>query len=113
MYLTIPNPNLYPVNVQDIFVKWNHDKGHQQGLDKNLVLLSAGLLGNPTPFWTGTSAGPSNTLTSTPPVVLPANTTVTIVFTFNQSYERTDGTEEILINFSTPGCQGVPVHEPS
>jgi len=112
MYLTIPNTNVYPVNVQDIFVKWNHDKGHTSGNDKNLVLLSAALLGNPA-FWTGTSAGPSNTLTSNPPVVLPASTTVTVVFTFNQTYERTDDTEEILINFSTPGCQGVPVHEPS
>jgi len=112
MYLTIPNPNVYPVNVQDIFVKWNHDKGHTSGNDKNLVLLNAALLGNPA-FWTGTSAGPSTTLTSTPAVVLPPSTTVTLVFTFNQSYERTDDTEEILVNFSTPGCQGVPVHEPS
>jgi Flp pilus assembly protein TadG len=111
MTMTITNPQPYTVNVQDIFVVWNHDKGHQIGNDKGLVLLSASMLGSPTPFWTGNSLGPSDTLTSPTPVTITGGTISTIVFTFNQSYDKFDNSEEILINLSTPGCQGFPIHQ--
>ena len=107
--MTITNPNVYPITVQDIFVVWNHDKGHQVGNDKSLVLNSASL--GATPFWTGINTGPSTTLTSAPPLIISGNGTVsTITFTFNQSYDNFDNSEEILINLSTPGCQSFPIH---
>ena len=109
MIMTITNPNVYPITVQDIFVVWNHDKGHQVGNDKSLVLNSASL--GATPFWTGINTGPSTTLTSAPPLIISGNGTVsTITFTFNQSYDNFDNSEEILINLSTPGCQSFPIH---
>lgn len=115
MTMTIPNPNVYPVTLQDIFVVWNNDKGHQIGNDKNLNLLSAGLLGAPTPFWTADplnpTTGPSVSITSPTPMVLAAGTTSTIVFTFHQSYDKFDNSEEILINLLTPGCEGFPIHK--
>jgi hypothetical protein len=107
--MTITNPNVYPITVQDVFVVWNQDKGHQVGSDKSLILQSASL--GATPFWTGTNAGPSTTLTPTSPLTIPGNGTIsTITFTFNQSYDSFDNSEEILINLSTPGCEGFPIH---
>ena len=110
MTMTITNPNAFPLNVSDIFVVWNHDKGTQTGNDKTLQLLSAQLLPNPTPFWTGNELGPSSTIDPTAPLTIPANGTFTIVFTFDQLYDRPDGSEEILINLSNPGCEGYPIH---
>jgi Flp pilus assembly protein TadG len=110
MTMTITNPNAFPLTVADLFVVWNHDKGHSVGNDKTLQLVSAQLLPNPTPFWTGSSAGPSATIDPPAPVTIPANGTFTIVFTFNQEYDRPDGSEEILINLSNPGCEGYPIH---
>jgi len=113
MTMTIPNPNVYPVTLKDVFVVWNNDKGHQIGNEKNLILLSAGLLADPLPFWTGDplipSTGPSASLTSPTPIILPAGTVSTIVFTFNQSYDKFDNSEEIFINLLTPGCEGFPI----
>jgi TadE-like protein len=111
MTMTITNPNVYTITVQDIFVVWNHDKGHQVGADKGLILQSASMSGSLTPFWTGNSLGPSDTLTSVTPLTIPGNGTVsTITFTFNQSYDKFDSSEELLINLSTPGCEGFPIH---
>jgi len=110
MTMTIPNPNVYPVTFKDIFVVWNSDKGHQTGNDKSLILLSAGLFGS-APFWTGSppepAVGPSAYLPI--PVVLPPNTTSTIVFTFNQPYDKFSRSEEVFINLLTPGCEGFPI----
>lgn len=111
MTMTITNPQPYAITVQDIFVVWNHDKGHQVGTDKGLILQSASMSGSLTPFWTGNSLGPSDTLTSVTPLTIPGSGTVsTITFTFNQSYDKFDNSEELLINLSTPGCEGFPIH---
>jgi hypothetical protein len=113
MTMTITNPNPYAITVKDIFVVWNHDKGHQTGTDKSLILQSARLGTTPlaTPFWTGNSFGPSDTLTSTTPLTISGGNAVsTIVFTFQQSYDTFDNSEEILINLSTPGCTNFPIH---
>jgi len=111
MTLTIPNTNPYPVTVKDLFMTWNSDKGHQTGNDKSLVLQSAGLLGAPTPFWTGSptqpAVGPSAFLTT--PFVIPANGVTTLVLTFHQSYDKLDGSEHIYMNLLTPGCEGFPI----
>jgi hypothetical protein len=107
--MTITNTNAWPISIQDVFVVWDHDRGHQQGNDKTLILQSASIGG--VPFWTGSSAGPSDTLTPASPVSIPPGSSITIVFTFHQSYNLSDGSEEILINLSTPGCEGFPIHE--
>lgn len=109
MTMTISNPNAWPITLQDVFVVWDHDRGHQQGNDKSLTLQSASLGG--TPFWTGNNDGPSTTLTPTAPLTIPPGSSVTIVFTFHQAYDRSDGSEEININLSTPGCEAFPIHE--
>jgi len=115
MTMTIPNPNVYPVTLNNMFVVWNNDKGHQTGNDKSLILLSASLLGDPTPFWTADPLqpplGPSAGLTPPAAVILPAGTTSTIVFTFNQSYDKYSQSEEIYINLLTPGCEDYPIHK--
>jgi Flp pilus assembly protein TadG len=108
MTMTITNPNAYAITVKDIFVVWNHDKGHQSGNDKSLTLLSASL--GATSFWTGSSTGPSTTLTPPTPLTIAGSAVSTIVFTFQQSYDAFDNSEEILINLSTPGCTGFPIH---
>ncbi|HJR80339.1 MAG TPA: TadE family protein [Anaerolineales bacterium] len=108
MTMTISNPNAWPMTMQDVFVVWDHDRGHLQGNDKSLILQSASLGG--TPFWTGTNTGPSTTLSPTSTLNIPAGSTVTIVFSFHQAYDRSDGSEEILINLSNPGCENFPIH---
>jgi len=108
MTMTITNPNAWPITFENVFVVWDHDRGHQQGNDKSLILQSASLGG--TQFWSGDIGGPSTTLSPAPPAIIPAGSTVTIVFTFHQSYDRSDGSEEILINLATPGCESFPIH---
>ena len=110
MTMTITNPNAWPLTIQDLFVVWDHDRGHLAGNDKTLLLESVSLGG--TPFWTGPiDDGPSLTINPPSSVVIPAGSSVTIVFTFHQTYDRTDGSEEININLSNPGCEGFPIHE--
>jgi Flp pilus assembly protein TadG len=111
MTLSIRNPNPYAVRVQDVYVVWDSDRGHATGNDKTLILTNASLGGQ---FWTGNDDGPSVTLIPNPAtaVLIPGGgATSTIIFTFHQSYERSDGSEEILINLSTPGCELNPIHE--
>jgi hypothetical protein len=111
MTLAITNPNPYAVRVQDVYAVWDHDRGHQTGNDKTLILQSASLGAQ---FWTGPNDGPAITITPNPAtaVLIPGGgATSTIIFTFHQSYDRSDGSEEILINLSTPGCELYPIHE--
>ena len=104
MSMTISNPYPYPIVIQNIFVVWNHDKGHETG-DKNLMLLSASL---GAPLFNGTSPGPSLTISPVPTRTIPAGTS-TISFTFHQSYDKLDNTERIVINLATHGCQNYPI----
>ena len=107
--MTITNPNSWPLTINDLFVVWDHDRGHQTGNDKTLLLQSVSLGG--VPFWTGNDDGPSLTITPAAAPVIPAGSSVTIVFTFHQEYDRSDGSEEINITLSNPGCEGFPIHE--
>lgn len=109
MTMTISNPNAWPIAIDNVFLMWDHDRGHQTGNDKTLILQSASIGG--VPFWTGSSTGPSTTLNPTSPATIPAGSSITITFTFHQSYDRSDGSEEILVNLSTPGCENFPIHE--
>ena len=123
MTMTITNPNSYTINASDVFVTWNSDKGHQTGGDKTLKLLSAsmqpGAVGPATPvpptvFWTGSSSGPSATLTNPNVFIsIAPNTTTTITFTFDKTYDNPDPDyrEEILMNLNTNGCQLFPIHK--
>lgn len=105
MYLNIYNPMSYDVTVKDVFVRWNYLKGHNPG-DSNLHLLSAQInstLGT-TIFWTGDIHAPSYSPPLSTAVVIPANSTSRIVFTFDKTYTKSDN-EQIQISFSTPGCE--------
>jgi Flp pilus assembly protein TadG len=103
--LTLSSPVPAPVQIQDIFVVWNHDKGHNIGI-KKLVLNAVSIAGQ---FWSGASNGPNQSVTPSPASYIPTGNS-TLTFTFDQSYDFLDGTEEILINLSTPGCTGFPIH---
>jgi hypothetical protein len=107
MTLTITNPNAWPLTIGDVFVVWDSDKGHQTGNDKTLILQSASM--GATQFYTGPDDGPSLSITPANALVIPPGATVTLTFTFHQTYDRSDGSEELNINLSTPGCDN-PIH---
>jgi len=106
MSMTITNPWNFPLTTGAGTVTWNDDKGHQTGSDKSLRLQTINVGG--TIIWTGNSTSVS-TMPFTNPAIIPPNSTVTITFTFHQSYDNFDGTENIYINLSTPGCEGNPI----
>lgn len=112
MTLTINSPVTTPVQIQDVFVVWNHDKGHQEG-NKKLTLLTASITrpGITSQFWSGNGLGPSQSITPAPAAYIPTGPS-TITFTFDQSYDSQDTTERILINLSTPGCTLFPISAP-
>jgi Flp pilus assembly protein TadG len=104
MSMTISNPYPFPLVMKDVTVTWNQDKGHNQG-NKKLVLQSAAI--DSTTIWTGSiDKQPSYTFPTTA-VIPPGPSTIT--FYFDQSYDNLDGTEHILINLTTPGCQSNPI----
>jgi hypothetical protein len=94
-----------PVQIQNIFVVWNHDKGNEVG-NKKVILNAVSLAGQ---FWSGASDGPSQSVIPSPASYIPTGNS-TLTFTFDSSYDFLDGTEEILINLSTPGCTSFPIH---
>ncbi len=106
MQMTITNPYGFPLTTGAGTVTWNDDKGHQTGGDKTLNLQSITI--GSTTVWTGNSSNVS-TMPFTNPAVIPPNTTVSIIFTFHQSYDNFDGTESIYINLTTPGCELNPI----
>ena len=104
--MTITNPYGFPITLQDVTLTWNDDKGHQTTDDKTLILQSASLSGSV--FWTGNINNQSTyTIVASP--VIPPSSTVTLSFSFHQSYDNFDGTEAIYINLLTPGCEGNPI----
>jgi hypothetical protein len=107
MSMTITNPYAYSITIKDLYVVWNHDKGHQVTDDKSLALLNASL--GSQQFWLGGSVGPRVDITPPATLLIPTGTT-TITFTFHQSYDRVDFTEAIFINLATPGCEAYPIN---
>ena len=103
--LTLSSPVPVPVQIQNIFVVWNHDKGNDIG-SKKVVLNAVSIAGQ---FWSGASAGPSQSIIPSPNAYIPTGNS-TLTFTFDSAYDHLDGTEEILINLSTPGCTSFPIH---
>ncbi|MGE5377387.1 MAG: TadE/TadG family type IV pilus assembly protein [Bacteroidota bacterium] len=113
MTMTIANPYPWPLMTGDGTVTWNYQKGHRTGTDKTLNLQSIDVVGTTgtTPLWTGPSSMVS-TMPFQTPFVIPANSSVTIVFTFSQTYDNMDGYESVLINLSTNGCVGKFIQSP-
>ncbi|HSB00591.1 MAG TPA: Ig-like domain-containing protein [Anaerolineales bacterium] len=114
MTLTLKNTaNNYPVTVSSVFVAWNYSAGHIGG-DESLWLLKADL--NGTVFWSSPAPGinqPGALLPLSTAVVIPANGTAKITFTFNQIYNRLSNNEQVQIQFSTFGCENYPVIRPA
>jgi hypothetical protein len=106
MLMTLNSTAPSPVTISQIFVAWNHDKGHFSGGDKTLRLSSITL---GTQVWSGISNGPSITITPSVTTTIPIGAS-SIIFTFHQSYDNTDGTEAITIFLSSTGC--APINAP-
>jgi hypothetical protein len=110
MTMTIRNPYSWPLTTGDGSVTWNYVKGHKTGNDKTLNLMSIEIAG--TMVW---NLGPTTMVSTQPfttPAVIPANSTVTIVFTFDKSYDNMDEYESVLINLGTHGCEGKFIQSP-
>lgn len=103
MTVTINNPLTEFLQIANVTVTWNHDKGHQTGSDKTLRLQSVSL---GSVFWTGDDPGPTSSITPTSAIFIPPGTS-TLTFTFHQVFDRWDNTEQVTINLSTPGCENV------
>jgi len=107
MSITINNPYTFTLMMNDLTVTWNDDKGHRSGSDKTLKLQKITV--GATTIWTGNTAKNVWTLTViNNATVPPGNTTVT--FFFHQSYENPDGTENVVVNWLTPGCTTNPIN---
>jgi hypothetical protein len=104
--MSLINQTGVPLAVQDVFVVWNHDKGHSLGADKTLSLQQASLDG--VSFWNGNNAGPGFVITPSASLSIPTGSS-TMLFNFHQSYDILDGSEQILINLKTNGCQSYPI----
>jgi hypothetical protein len=115
MSMIITNPYSYSLTIGSVYVVWNNDSGHQTGGDKTLTLTSVTVAGAtfwiPVPPSPGISS-PSTTISASPGFsgLIPPGTSA-IVFSFHQTYDNQDDSEEILINLSTNGCQAYPIHE--
>jgi hypothetical protein len=101
MSLVVTNNLVSQLGINDIYVLWNHDKGHGSG-NKKLRLESVSLGG--TTIWTGSEKGDSYTFTPTS-AFFPAGPT-TLSFNFDQTYDVWDPTiaETVSITLSAPGC---------
>ena len=108
MTLLISNNESYPLTFRDVTVTWNSDRGHQATSDKSLILQSASLQG--VVFWSGNVVNQSTYTISASPVIPANGQNYLLVFTFHQSYDNFDGTEDVYINLSTPGCENNPIH---
>lgn len=98
--IIINNNTGYPINVAEVYVEWNHDKGHQGG-DTSLRLNSISLN---TQTWQGNILAPSQYIRDYRPTI-PVGTSI-VEFTFHQNYNILDGTERVIIYLLTPGCEG-------
>jgi len=105
MSITINNPYNFDLVMKEVVVTWNTDKGHQTGNDKTLRLRSV-VVGGAT-VWTGDVGNVLSQTILTTAVLPPGNTTIS--FYFHQSYDNLDGTEDVFITLTTPGCENDPI----
>jgi hypothetical protein len=102
MTVSINNPLIQFLQLVEVTLTWNHDQGHQTGSDKTLRLQSASVGST---FWTGNESGPTYTIIPSSAIfVPPSSSTMVFVFTFHQSFDRWDGTEQVTIKLFTPEC---------
>jgi hypothetical protein len=107
MSLTITNPH-DAITVGSVQVVWNSVNG--EAGNKTLVLRSASLS---SVFWAGTDSTGNLTITPSTTVTIPGNNqTSAIMFTFDRTYQTKNNAESIVINLSTPGCEGYTIRKP-
>lgn len=104
MEMDITNNSGYTLSTAQIYLEWNHDRGHRTGNDKTLRLRQVSLASQ---TWDGDIQAPSAYIPAFYPFIPPGESTIR--FLFNQRYDLKDGTERIMINISTPGCTNYPV----
>lgn len=105
MSITINNPYPFTLVMKDLTVTWNDDKGHSVG-DKKLQLQKI-TVGAAT-IWKGNTVNQYTLTVQTNATVPPGNTVIT--FYFSQTYDNLDGTENVLVNWLTPGCESNPIN---
>jgi hypothetical protein len=98
--MEIYNNTGYAINTADVYIAWNHDKGHE-GDNPNLRLRMISIANQ---TWQGDFLTPSQTIKDYHPVI-PTGTSL-IYFGFDQNYDVIDGTERVTISLLTPGCEG-------
>lgn len=106
MALSITNPH-DTLTIGSVQVTWNANGGPN---DKTLTLKTISL--NGANFWAGTAIGGSFTYSPTSVTIRGNNQTSLITFTFDNPYKTQSGTESIVISLSTPGCEGITIHQP-
>jgi Flp pilus assembly protein TadG len=107
MTMTVTNPYLYPLTIGSGIVTWNDDKGHQTGSDKTLSLRDITI--GSTQVWIGSTSNTSSQPWSGIVAVMPAKSTITLTFTFHQSYDNLDATERIIFTIITNGCNNLQI----
>jgi hypothetical protein len=63
--------------------------------------------------WDVFGTGPTATISPSPVMIIAGNNlTSAITFIFNKAYQNLDGTEQIIVTFSTPGCESYSIQWP-
>jgi hypothetical protein len=113
MTLLIPNPNSYPVEFNDILVAWNGGSGHRvkPGQTEELRLMSVALNGT---LWQTASPGQGgSSYTIQDPFLVPAviepNSSATLTFTFDKTYNNPKDQELVTLQFATLGCEAFTI----
>jgi Flp pilus assembly protein TadG len=107
MSLSFTNPH-DTITVLNVQVSWNSTNGGAGS--KPLALKSASLGGV---FWAGTESTGTLTITPSTTLTIPGNNvTSAIMFSFDKNYQNKNNSESIVINLSTPGCEGYTIRRP-
>ena len=109
MAINITNPFSSLLQISTVKVSWNHDKGHQTGDDKTLILNNMNL--GTTLIWSGNELGPDAPIIPSTTADIPANSTSTLEFIFHQIFDRWDNTESVEFFFANPGCGSVSLKQ--
>ena len=104
MEMSIDNRTGHTLNATQVYVEWNHDRGHSLGNDASLRLQQILLA---TQSWNGDIHSPSAYIPVFYPSIPPGESI--IQFVFHQDYDLTDVTERIIITIGTPGCVNYPI----
>lgn len=104
MEMKIINNSGYRLSTAQIYVEWNHDRGHELGNDLTLHLKQILMADQ---AWDGDIHSPSAYIPAYYPFIPIGESSIRLLF--NQTYDLTDGTERIIINIGTPGCISYPV----